>query len=123
MKLGEVAGIAWAPRCVYPVSVGFTQSRKAVDRLCRAAGFDGHKIDPCDGHCVSFIAPSGEAVVVLWLPKKRERTNEMLAVIAHECLHAVQFIKETIRETHMSHEAEAYLLQWLMVFALDEWRV
>ena len=124
MGMADVKGIVWSPRCVYPVNVGFTQSRKAIDKLVKAGGIkEGHTFSKCDGHSISFQAKSREQVTVIFIDKKRGQDNQAIAVLAHECLHAVQYIKGVIGEQDMSAEAEAYLLQWIMGFVLEKWRV
>lgn len=115
-------GVAWADQRIYPVKIAYARSRKALVKLCKVEGVAIELPDDVDGYCTSFISKNGSAVSVVWVDRSRGTGDDVISVIAHECLHVVQFIRSYIGESDMGAESEAYLLQWVMSFILSEWR-
>lgn len=119
MKIHKIKGIRWTPRCVYPVHIGFTRSRKAVDLVAKSAGHEGHVIDEYSSGHMMFLECEGKAVFIVWIEEDIKLNPLGSSIVAHECLHVLQQIKRMIDEPDMSDEAEAYFLSWLVEIFLE----
>lgn len=69
------------------------------------------EVDGADGSCNIL-----DDDVVIWLRRFSPRKPSDMGVLAHECLHATDFIlwRAGISMTHSSEEAFNYLLGWMV---------
>lgn len=105
----------------WPVYVGFTTNRKAWKREMKRLGVKPRPpmiLD--DAHAVAttrHFALEGRPALVLITaqPVSRDVSWEAYAAImAHEALHAVQYIRDVVNQgEQLGHETEAYLVQYI----------
>lgn len=109
----------------YPVSVGVVDNKKAFRKALKEMGVPKNMrdTDPNGYATTHFFGTPKGTFVVMQFPKDMTKNAEEMcpaSVIAHECMHAVQIIFQTVGEDSPSMEAEAYLLDEIVEFAFRE---
>lgn len=102
---------------MWPCYVGFTSSEVAFGREVKRLGNPGHEFLTGSGAGAtahSFSHSELGLTVIIALNKSRKVTAiQRAAVIAHEAVHAAQFIFEWFGEENPGKETEAYLVQYV----------
>lgn len=105
----------WIDLGFLPVQVAYASSQKAWNKIFRSLGQPTEPIPKADGHC-TFFERRGKvdrATVIITMGKacRNYSVSQVAGLVAHECLHALHYIKTAIGETEHTQEFETYLLQ------------
>lgn len=103
-----------------PTYVGFapdeTSWNKEMKRLKMSEEYP-----KTDGRCTVFENSSGKTIVIITINKRSEVTQAQVAgLVAHEAVHAFDFICKDIGETDPSSEFKAYTIQHITQFVLEK---
>ncbi len=121
-KRKPIECVHWPHMGPWGFYVGFTTSRKAfkreVKRLCKDYDFP-FVGKGAGGTTHSLYNPKGELCCIITIDISSKPSAASLAgMIAHEAMHVVQRLWELVGETRPGQEAEAYLIQYIVVQAL-----
>lgn len=110
---------------LYKISLYVTTKKKKAEKLLSEV-YDPENV--LSLHDVDFGATltSGEdRLIVVYFGKyfKEVTLKEQIAVIAHEAQHCVQRITSMINEDEPSIEFEAYLMEYLTKYILEETKI
>lgn len=106
----------------WPVYLGFTTSKRDYNKEMKRLGVKNPRPfigENCEGGTTTFVH-KGATVIIITMkkPSKRGLPWECKAgVLAHEALHAVQYIREKVHGSltePLGDEAEAYLVQYIV---------
>lgn len=116
--------VAWCNMGQWPVYVGFTASPDAFKRALKRmkvtedVPFLSHVRAGATTH--AFVKDGGLTFIVT-IARTRHSREQVAALIAHECMHVVQGMREELASgDHFDKESEAYLLQHLVQHCLQE---
>lgn len=107
---------------ILPTNFAFCMSEKSFKKEMKTLGFDNvQMILGGDATCHTAKTSNGNyAFVCIQLETIKTATLEqIIGLIAHECMHAWQFIKKSIGEKKPSSEFEAYIVQSLVQFCMN----
>jgi hypothetical protein len=99
----------------YPVEILFVPSARAWRRLLRELDRDDPYLSAQEeGKVTMFTSEGNNPKVVVTFGQRCEGYDRLtvLEYMAHECVHVVQFVEETIK-SRLSDECEAYFVQAL----------
>lgn len=108
----------------YPCFLGFTMSPKAFRRELKRldvgeTDFLGRSSANATTHILEH--PKRETCFIIALRKpKAASVEQVAALVAHEAVHVAQDLWRAIGEQNPGHEAEAYLVQHIVQFCLQE---
>lgn len=96
----------------FPLYIGFVPSRKAWDKFIKSAGRDD-EYDVKHGQCNFFESTDlGRSVVLICVnPDNKVGRLEIIGIIAHEVVHAFDYLCQFIGEKSPSKEFKAYTIQ------------
>ena len=103
------------PAGIFPVYVGFCNSKKAWNRLMKHMTIK----DPPDfaeyGHCTTFESVEGGLTLVISCNHKAfSKKRDIYSMLAHEAKHAHDAIMDHIKEFKRDGECSAYTINWLV---------
>ncbi len=100
----------------FPAKIYFPATEKAYRRLMKNIGVEP-VIPDSAGRAERYVIDGKPAIVLIWLSKACESRTaaDVLGLIAHECLHAVQMVEKDIG-TRFDDETACYLLQKLVMW-------
>lgn len=114
--------IPYCDLSVYPVSIGFTSDPTKFYKELERRGLP--HVDFIDNDAISTThAIMGEFchVVIIVLDKTCKEFKDLYTgLMVHEAVHAWQYIKEAIGEDKAGDEIEAYTVQHITEFLIDE---
>ena len=121
--------IKWYDKFVFPTYIGFCPCEKTFNAWVKKH-YKGENIpfksSPTASATCHFINLKGVPVIIVTIDIPRSaKVVEVAAVIAHEVVHAKQFICEYIGEREMGRETEAYFIQhYTLLMTMDylNWR-
>ena len=106
----------WPHMGPWPVYFGFTTSEKRFKREMKRLGIKGNPFilnDHSDATLHSLTNPEGKACYILAMRKPRKGITkaQIAAMIAHEAVHVIQYMRENLGP--LGTEAEAYIVQYI----------
>lgn len=108
---------------MYPVHVGFTTNEKSYLAELKRLGVTEDETFPKHACCVHLQDSDGDNIIVILIRRIRGRTTEEIyALLTHEITHAKQMIQGIVKEKEFSHEAEAYLVQFLAEWVFQQYK-
>lgn len=116
--------VAYSDMGIFPLYLGFTTSRKAFAREMKRLEVDDCSFLPNDHSAAAthYLTNRDMLVVIIAMPKAKGKSQEQVAgLIAHEATHVAQQLWEHIGEKQPGAEAEAYLVQHITQFALQQY--
>lgn len=116
------------PLFVSPFDIALCVTEKQYIKAMKKAGIhksehDEWIINGADATC-HYIEGQGSLkdFAILCIRLEKEPTPETVGLIAHECMHLWQWIKEKRRESNPSIELDAYAIQYLVMNIWAEYR-
>lgn len=111
----------YIPMGAAPCSVGFClddKTYRAEMRVLEIKNFNPFVSPGADATVHEFQNTATMAVALLCIDAKqrakhRRSVTSSAALIAHEAVHILQFVKREMRETEAGAEFEAYTVQWV----------
>lgn len=101
-----------------PCSVGFCfddETYRAEMRALKVKDFNPFISPGADATVHEFQSTATMPVALLCInAKQRRHVTSFAALIAHEAVHILQFIKREMRESEAGAEFEAYTVQWVV---------
>lgn len=106
----------WLNRGWFPVYIGFVPSERAWLRTMKKMGVkDAPYPQQTAGHCAYFVTNiEGTILISLNESDSKADPDQIIALLAHECQHALHFVFEHIGESKPSSELLAYGIQSLL---------
>ena len=115
--------VKWLHMGQWPCYVGFTRSEADFQREMKRLKIKDIDFLASDHACATTHRLEGEGtmVIIITLTSKKATREQEAALVAHEAMHAVQYIKEEYNRNHdFGVESEAYLLQYIVQECLQE---
>lgn len=113
--------VFYLQRSIFPVKIGFTMSEKAYTKEIKRINVQGAYpfIHTSLAHgCVHMLEnpESGRLCIMTLCPKAMRQMNitQKAGIIAHESMHIVRYVEQSIGESRFSDETEAYFLHYLV---------
>jgi len=107
----------------YPCRISLVWHPRAWKAFCERLGLVDRKYESDSAARVSVFSKDecyDEIVIVFYLEYLMSRDRDcILGLIAHELVHVLQYVEEAINGK-LGDEGQAYLVQGLMMWALDE---
>jgi len=117
--------VNWLYMGQWPCYVGFVFAQEPFDAEWRRMKLPGepHPIQRTGSACTHlFDHPKHGIVIIVGIPREYAKKPKAAAaaLLAHECVHVVQYIKEEYSPTRdLGVESEAYLYQYLVQCGLE----
>ena len=112
----------------YPFFMYYTKDAQGWKQLMKFLDdgnkfFVGQEYPEGDGHCTLFTHPDYSPVCVITI-NERESVNEeqIIGLITHEAVHAVDFLIECIGEANPGKEFKAYTVQNIVQHIYNKWK-
>ncbi len=109
--------VKWINCNIYPIYLGFCNSKKAWKRLLKQLGVKTDTDFASCGRCDQFDSSTGGLTIVISLnPKvfKKEPKYVAYSMLAHEAKHAHDAIMDHIKEFKRDGEVSAYTIDWIV---------
>lgn len=110
----------WLNMGSWPLYLGFTTSRKAFKAETKRLGIKQSFL--CRNTALATthrLRADRNGLIIIIAARSFKKTNiskeAYSGLIAHEALHAIQYLREEInQDEQLGHEAEAYLMQYIV---------
>lgn len=110
---------------IAPLTVYLCTSQKQFNKLTKQLGISSDYIPTGYGaSTLSAIGDKGDWVSIISIEYKEllktSKRTHVDALLAHECLHVTQFLVECMHANDTNGELEAYTMQTILTWALDQ---
>lgn len=111
--------VLWCEPTVFPAWVGFCPSVEAWAKfLVEYCDSAVKEFPTTDASCTVFHRPDKAVRLMMLITVNKKfddkSTVSLVPLVAHECMHVVQYVLEDIGEDHVGHETQAYMLQYYL---------
>lgn len=104
----------WLDRAYFPAYIAFIPDRKSWDKeikaLCKIYPDLMSKIQYPSGRGYCVLIEGNKDTILIWLDPQLKK-KDALSVCVHECVHAFEFICQSMNEEKPSPEFAAYTTQ------------
>jgi len=117
------------PKCIpfathhYPVRIFFVPTRADWDAVMRDVGIAGESYAQQGGQVTSATCEGHEDRIFICFGDQCDKSTweEVVGVMAHECVHVLQNVEESINGK-LGDEPQAYFVQSLLLWLIAEYR-
>lgn len=112
----------YLPMGPYPIEIGIALTEEAFqDEMIRLGIKDQYAFIPPGAEAVTRGFCEGWVQIVCFDPRKAFlNKNDIAGVMVHEAVHIWQELNRRIKERNPGKEGEAYALQWIAQFLMEQ---